>query len=325
MTVRKISLDIDAGHAAPNGCRRVAADLFAPVGLDRDPPLWVCVPGGGINREYFDLEVPREEDSTYSMARALASGGNLVVTVDPPGVGESDAPNDGYALSPECVSDVIAAVLEKLVAQLNGGKVASMGVVTPRAVIGVGHSAGALLVAYQQARHGSYDALGLLGFSASGLPAVLNDDERRYTDRPEEFVEARAALTRARFGEPLPVWSNSSAGEFGAGTNTVEIDAALARASSKLLALVGMTAIVPGSVQPQLDRLRVPIFAALGERDLAGTLDVLPSQFPNCGDLTLFLLEGAGHNHNIAVNRHVLWGRLMRWAECLQGQSESRS
>ena len=321
VAVRKISLDIDAGHAAPNGCSRVAADLFAPVGFDLDPLLWVCVPGGGLNRQYFDLEVTGDEDNTYSMARALAAGGNLVMTVDPPGVGESDTPNDGYALSPECVSDVIAAVVETLVARLNRGKVAPMGTVAPRAVFGVGHSAGALLVAYQQARHGSYDALGLLGFSASGLPEVLNDEERRYTDRPEEFAEVRANLTRARFGDALPMWANSSAGESGARSNTVEIDAALARATSKLLALVGMTAIVPGSVQPHLDRLRVPIFAALGERDLAGTLDVLPNQFANCGDLTLFLLEGAGHIHNIAVNRRVLWRRLMRWAECLQGQS----
>jgi hypothetical protein len=75
-----------------------------------------------------------------------------------------------------------------------------------------------------------------------------------------------------------------------------------------------MSAIVPGSAQPELDEIRVPIFAALGEHDLAGTLDVLPSQLPACGDLTLFLLKGAGHNHNAAVNRQLLWDRVARWA-----------
>ena len=75
-----------------------------------------------------------------------------------------------------------------------------------------------------------------------------------------------------------------------------------------------MTAIVPGSVQPELDELRVPIFAALGEYDLAGKLDVLAGQLPACGDLTLFLVEGAAHNHNVAVNRWGLWDRLARWA-----------
>ena len=28
----------------------------------------------------------------------------------------------------------------------------------------------------------------------------------------------------------------------------------------------------------------------------------------------LFLLEGAGHNHNVAVNRQLLWDRVARWA-----------
>ena len=95
---------------------------------------------------------------------------------------------------------------------------------------------------------------------------------------------------------------------------STDVDVVLAAASSRLLALVGMTAIVPGSVQPELDELRVPVFAALGEHDLVGTLDVLPSQLPACGDLTLFLLEGAGHNHNVAVNRQLLWDRVARWA-----------
>ena len=194
---------------------------------------------------------------------------------------------------------------------------AGLGRIVPRAWLGLGHSAGALLVAYQQARRHSYDALALLGFSASGLPEVLNDRELGYVGRPTELAEAVATLSEARFGEPLPQWSNSSAGEFQPDSLSAAVDVALAGASSRLLALVGMTAIVPGSVQPHLDQLQDPIFVALGEHDLAGKLDVLPAQLPACGDLTLFLLQGAGHNHNIAVNRQILWKRLMRWADSI--------
>ena len=78
----------------------------------------------------------------------------------------------------------------------------------PRATVGLGHSAGALLVAVQQAHHHSYDVLALLGFSASGLPGVLNEEELRYAGCPERFSEDLKALTRARFGDPLPEWSN---------------------------------------------------------------------------------------------------------------------
>ena len=183
-----------------------------------------------------------------------------------------------------------------------------------RAKIGLGHSAGALLVACQQARHRSYDALALLGFSAAGLPEVLSEEELRFVNRPEELAGVIVDLSRERFGDPLPQWSTRRTGEVEPSSAAPEVDEALAAASSRLLALVGMTAIVPGSVQPELDELRLPILVALGEHDLAGRLDVLPGQLPACPDLTLFLLEEAGHNHNVAPNRQILWKRVMRWA-----------
>jgi pimeloyl-ACP methyl ester carboxylesterase len=313
--VRRSTVDVDVRAVAPAGCNRIAADIFVPQDMGPRPLLWVCIPGGGINRQYFDLQVAGQEGA-FSMARHLAAGGNLVVTVDPPGVGGSDAPDDGYTLTPPVVAEVLASAIESLQEDLgrDGIAGAELGRVTPRATIGLGHSAGALLVAFQQAHHRSYDVLALLGFSASGLPGVLNEEELSYAGRPREFAEVVKSLTKARFGDPLPQWSNSSAGELEPNTVSTQVDVALAAASSRLLALVGMSAIVPGSVQPELDALRVPIFAALGEHDLAGTLDVLPSQLPACGDLTLFLLEGAGHNHNVAVNRRILWDRVARWS-----------
>jgi pimeloyl-ACP methyl ester carboxylesterase len=315
LAVRRFSVGMDVSIRAPAGCQRIAADLFVPQSVRPRPLLWVCVPGGGISRRYFDLDVAGQ-NGAFSMARHLAARGDLVVTIDPPGVGESDAPDDGYTLTPSVVAEVLAAALDELGAELGSdafAPAAGLSGVVPRAVVGLGHSAGALLVALQQAHHHSYDVLALFGFSASGLPDVLNEDELRYAGRPERLSEDVKNLTRARFGEPLPEWSNST-GEFGPRAVSAQVDMALAAASSRLLAQVGMTAIVPGSLQPELDELRIPIFAALGEHDLGGTLDVLPGQLPACGDLTLFLLQGAGHNHNVAVNRRLLWDRVARWA-----------
>ena len=268
-----------------------------------------------MSRQYFDLAVSGQ-NGAFSMARYLASGGDLVVTVDPPGVGESDSPDDGYTLSAHVVADVVAAAVHSLETALasRGVEGAELGSAVVRAKIGLGHSAGALLVACQQARHGSYDALALLGFSASGLPEVLNEEELRFVNRPEALAGVVADLSRERFGDPLPQWSSSTGGEHEPSLATAEVDVALADASSRLLALVGMTAIVPGSVQPELDELRLPIFVGVGEHDLAGKLNVLPGQLPSCPDLTLFVLGGAGHNHNVAPNRQLLWERVMRWA-----------
>jgi pimeloyl-ACP methyl ester carboxylesterase len=314
-SVRRWTFDVDVSAVAPVGCDRIAVDVFVPESLGPRPLLWVCVPGGGMNRRYFDLDVVGSGDA-FSMARHLAAGGDLVVTVDPPGVGGSDTPEDGYTLTPHVVADVLAGAIETLRQDLGHGGIAGtdLGGVAPRATVGLGHSAGALLVAVQQARHRSYDVVALLGFTASGLPGVLTEEELRYAGRPEEFTEVLGALTKARFGDPLPQWSNSSAGELESDAVAAHVDVALDAASSWLLALIGMSAIMPGSVQPELDELRVPIFAALGEHDLGGTVDVLPKQLPACRDLTLLLLEGAGHSHNVAVNRRLLWERVARWA-----------
>ena len=316
LAVRRSSVSVDVSAVAPAGCKWIAADLFVPQNVRTTPLLWVCIPGGGMNRQYFDLDVTGQ-NGTFSMARHFAAGGDLVVTVDPPGVGGSDTPDDGYTLTPRVVADVLAAALDGLRGELGSDRLSAAGLsgVVPRALVGLGHSAGALLVALQQAHHHAYDVVALLGFSASGLPGVLNEDELRYAGRPEQFSENVQNLTRARFGNPLPEWSSSTTGELEPNAVARQVDAALAAASSRLLALVGMTAIVPGSVQPELDELSIPIFAALGEHDLGGTLDVLPGQLPACRDLTLFLLEGAGHNHNVAPNRRLLWDRIARWAE----------
>ena len=64
--------------------------------------------------------------------------------------------------------------------------------------IGVGHSAGALLTVVQQARHHTYDALGLFGFGRGGHEQFALTQEER--DQAGGIVE----LTRQRFGDPLP-------------------------------------------------------------------------------------------------------------------------
>ena len=116
-----------------------------------------------MSRQYFDLDVTGQH-GTFSMARHLAAGGDLVATVDPPGVGGSDTPDDGYTLTPRVVADVLAAALDGLRGELERDGLAAAGLsgVVPQAVVGLGHSAGALLVAFQQAHHHSYDVLALL-------------------------------------------------------------------------------------------------------------------------------------------------------------------
>jgi pimeloyl-ACP methyl ester carboxylesterase len=313
----KVPVTVDLGGGAPAGCGRIATDLFVPDQVRASPLLWCCVPGGGMSRAYFDLAVPGATD-LYSMARFAAERGHYVLTIDPPGVGESDAPIDGYQLTPQCVADVLDLVVSDVLDRLSLGKVKGVPAGAHPTALGVGHSAGAFLVAYQQARHRTFGGLALLGFSNSGLPSVLTSEEAAFVGRPEELAAALPELVRARFGTPLPEGTSAESDMLLVGAHSSEAKAAAARAGSRLLALVGLTCLVPGSIRPELDRIDVPTFVAVGEHDIAGPAAALPGQLPACRDLTLLTLAGIGHNHNVTDSRLELWDRLERWATSLR-------
>jgi pimeloyl-ACP methyl ester carboxylesterase len=314
--VRKLTVTVDVTGRAPKGCRRVVADLLVPADIDAGAALWCCVPGGGMNRAYFDLDVsPAAGD--YSMARFAADRGQVVLTIDPPGIGASDAPDDGYQLTPGCLADALDHVVAEVKRRLADGALDGVPPISCAVTVGIGHSAGALLVACQQGRGRTYDAVALLGFSNRGLPSVLTAEEAAFTDRPKELAAGLVDLVRARFGDPLPLLANPSTGIDTGSAHPAPVQAAIDRAGDRLLGLVGMTALVPGSIQPELARIDAPTLVAIGDHDIAGAIGALPGQFPACHDLTLLTLAGTGHNHNWADSRLALWDRLVRWVGSL--------
>ncbi|HUP73098.1 MAG TPA: alpha/beta fold hydrolase [Acidimicrobiales bacterium] len=312
-------IEIDVTAVAPRGVRTVVADVFAPEREQMTPDALVlcCLPGGGMSRRYFDLDV----DATlgkYSMARHLAGAGFVVVTLDHPGVGESDRPDDGYTLTPQCVADVDAFAFDHIIGQLRMGTLDDDLPAMPRlTTIGVGHSAGASITAYQQARHRSHRAVALLGYGGAGLASHLNDREKEFARRPDAVVGAIAELVRERFGEPLPMQRRGSS-DFLVGAPMPEaVRAALVACRTPLLALVGLSSMIPGTTAPVLAQIDVPVFVAHGTRDIAGSLPAVAVLFPASNDITLFVLDDSGHNHNVAPTREQLWDRLGRWARTL--------
>jgi pimeloyl-ACP methyl ester carboxylesterase len=97
----------------------------------------------------------------YSMARFAAERGHMVLTIDPPGVGQSDLPDDGYELTPRAVADVLHFVVTDTIQRLAVGEIPGVVPTEFGFTLGVGHSAGGLLVACQQGRHRTYGAGGL--------------------------------------------------------------------------------------------------------------------------------------------------------------------
>jgi pimeloyl-ACP methyl ester carboxylesterase len=272
-----------------------------------------------MTRGYFDVTDPGIEG--YSMARYLAGvHGLAVLTIDHVGVGESDQPRDGYELTPAVIADVNDHVVRTVLGQLRAGqRPDGSGEPVELVPIGLGHSMGGLLAVHQQARHRTFAALALLGFAGGGLRSALTDEELRYEGDPDGLAMALPALVAARFGRPLPLGGTASSDFLIAGVSEPLARQALARTQGALLALAGLTSMVPGSTAPALASIDVPVFFGVGEHDITGDARVLPGEVPASSDVTLFVLAGSGHNHNIADNRQQLWDRVARWIDYVTG------
>jgi pimeloyl-ACP methyl ester carboxylesterase len=309
--------EVDVRDVAPSGASVVVGDLHLPEPADasggRPPVLACCLPGGGMSRRWFDLDVP-EHLGNHSMARHLARAGYVVVTIDHPGVGESDAPDDAWSLTPQVIADVDAHVVEQVRKRLSSGTlVDGVAPIDVAATVGVGHSAGAIVTVHLQARHAPYDALVLLGFGGRGWREQLDEAELAVADDPDAIRDAIVSLAQARFGEPLPMPKRGSSSLLVVSPMAPEVHAALVDARSNMLAVLGLSSMIPGSLRPDVGRVDVPVFVGLGEHDIAGAPHAVPGSFTGCRDITVFVLPGAGHNSNVHPDREVLWDRVVRW------------
>ena len=300
-------LDLDVGGLGPAGVEVLAADLYVPDGVE-SAPLLVCFPGGGMNRVYFDL--PDDLPGEWSMARYLADHfGIAVAVVDHPGVGESSVPEDAYTLNPRVVAEVDHGAMSELVAH-------AMDLFEPTRFIGLGHSMGALIVAHAQWQHRSFDALAFLGFGGAGLPEYLTRGELSYANNYERLEPVLAELVLERFGAALVTGSTTSSDMLNTGAIKIARHL-LAAASSKLLALCGITSMIPGSSNAALASIKVPVFLGVGENDIAGDISEVAALLTAAPSVETFVLAGAGHNHSISKNRTDLWDALGNWIVAL--------
>jgi pimeloyl-ACP methyl ester carboxylesterase len=313
--VSRAALSIDVRPVTPAGARQCTVEVFAPASLDPASANVVafCLPGGGFSRRYFDLEVPPDVGE-YSMARFLAASGLIVVTCDPLGIGDSDVPDDPSELTPGALATTQVHVTSEVLARLRGGTACdALPPLSDVRPVGVGHSAGALLTVYQQARHHQFDAVALLGFAGRGLADFLTDDERAYIGDPTAFRVALPRLVEQRFGSALPHWEGGNSTLFAGQSAPEPVKDAMRAAQSPMLGLLGLTSMMPGASAAELEAIDVPVFLGVGSNDITGPPHRIPSDFPNARDVTLFVLEGAGHTHNIHTDRARLWTRLVRW------------
>ena len=277
--------------------------------------VFFCVPGGGMNRRYFDLG--GETDSRFSFARQMAARGYVSVLIDPPAIGESDRPEDGHALTPARITEVMGKLHQQVMQTLMAGEIPGLAAMPDLVSIGVGHSMGAMLTVLQQDAHDSHAALVLLGFGTRGLPQFLPPQAREILDDTEALRAALPAMAKSAFPKPYPVMHSSNGGEAGIFGSTHADPAgvqALKVANDVLLPVPALMSMFPGNVVPECAAVTVPVYLGIGERDLVGKPEGVPASFAASSDVKLQVLPQTGHSHFLFPARDELFDALADWA-----------
>ena len=296
---------------------KVAAEIFWPAeGRLASPPIvFVCLPGGSINRGYYDLG--GDARPSFSFARQMAKAGMITVSIDHLGVGESTRPLDGFALTPDVIAEANAYATRQIVNGLRSGMlVRDLPPLPELKSIGVGHSMGGMLTVIQQARWPSHDALVLLGFSNNGLIEHLPKPAHALIDAPESVPAKIGEIARGIYPNPYPELAPSPEGSvmfYGSKADRDGVQA-LKAARDVLLAVSGLQSMIPGSIALRSNAITVPIFLGLGDQDIAGSPHAIPATFPNCRDISLLVLSETGHCQFIFPSRGLLFGRIAAWA-----------
>lgn len=308
--VRALSFDVgsltDGGEAIT-----LVVDVHRPARLAARPVLFWCVPGGGVSRDYYDLADPQGDGADdFSFAAAMTAAGHIVVTIDPAGVGESTRPADGYSLTTEAVATGNARALAEFRGRLAVGGIEGLPPLADMMVIGTGHSAGAMIsVVHQTAAH-DFDAMLLFCFGTAGLPEYMDDTHRAALLEPDGGRSRIVEFARARFGGepylPAPMQEKDTpAGR------------ALRGVMNRVLANIGMHAMLPGNVARELGELDVPVFLSVGDRDMTGPPHLLPRDYASCPDFTLHVVPTAGHHVFVAPGAERLYRRVLGWVDGL--------
>lgn len=299
---RELTVELDEALAGPDGV--LSATLVAPAEADPGAPVLVCLPGGTYDRGYFDLQVPGR--AGYSFAEAAVDRGLSVVTVDNLGTGASARPDRDVSLADQ------ATAASASVARLT----AVVGDHGP--IIGVGHSMGGWLVVLAQATTGCFDAVAILGTTNHHVAPL---------DLPAEMLaaaatrEGRAALVEQTVaGMPqrdLEPDRSATGDWFHLPDVPADVLAADATTLTCVPRRVAAEGIVPGIAVEAAGRVDVPVFLAYGEVDVSPAPHTEPSFYAASPDVTLMVLAGSAHCHNMAGTRARLWARLLSWCSAV--------
>jgi pimeloyl-ACP methyl ester carboxylesterase len=216
-----------------------------------------------------------------------------VIAVDHIGVGDSSIP-DLDSITFDHLAANHATVREALRLVAAGQLAAGLPRIRPKLVVGIGQSMGGCIGIIQQARHLSFDALAVLGYSGARMHLPEPPPGQDMLRSAFHWDEEPASLVEADLGGAPQPWRSPT-----------------------------MPSCVPtmawsGLVVTEAATVDVPLFLAVGQRDVIEDLHTEPDAFRSSDDITLFRLRRAAHIHNFAATRMVRWHRLEAWITALE-------
>jgi pimeloyl-ACP methyl ester carboxylesterase len=313
-----IEVDVSQGHLAGTVVAPSTTDVKeAPVAL-------VCVPGMSYRRTYWDLQI--EGETGYSFAEHAAALGQIVVTLDNIGTGDSSPPAGGGDVGYTELGTAIAEASKVIAARVaDGTLVAGLEAVADARMVGVGHSMGAGTAVAALALGAPWRAVAPLGFPALGAPFLFDgapEDAvdtvekrrdwaretiavtmlgRRFDDIETFFMIDRPSYNYIFYGDDVP-------------ESVIAADIALATVAPRM---AWLDAVQPRESAGYVRGTQVPVFLAYGTREFTMTPRAEASAFESCNDITTVVLENTAHCHNLAGSRTRLWDRLCGWAEAV--------
>jgi pimeloyl-ACP methyl ester carboxylesterase len=269
----------------------------------------IAVPGGNYTRWYWHAD-PAVLPG-YSCAEYLAERGHVVVAIDNLGTGASSRPK-GIVPTAETLAAVIDLVAREVRARTQDGRLApDLAAVPSPQLAGIGHSMGGMLTQIVQATYGTYDRIGILGYTAltppdlAGVPIAervaerMADRRERWAGAEEvDYIKQDLTTLRDRFHGPF------------VDDELVAIDTAHA---TNIPVQCSASAAVHGYTTELVAKITVPVFIGLGEHDISFAPYKEPEAYSSSRDITLYILPSAAHCHNLTPTRVELWDRLHNW------------
>ena len=343
-------LRVDVREAAGLGIpAHVAVTIFLPDdGMLSDPPV-ICFgfPGGGYCRRYYSFDMP--DGSGGGEAGFHCERGWIFAACDHLGFGDSTVP-EGNALDLENVAAANHAAVQTVTTRLEGGRlVAGFPPIANATKLGIGQSMGGCFTIVAQGQLGTFDGVGILGYSAihtvvparPGQPMIKRPWISRSSSLDNPVILNRAALDAAErppLSATVAVENAWASGEHpfqwafhydDEPPDVIAMDMADIVVSDTAANLGGsqtlpewrsattpscrLYMVAPGVVAPEAASITVPVLVAVGERDVVPDPWMEPKAYKSSRDLTVFVCPRMGHMHNFAHTRTLFWQRLHCW------------